>query len=232
MVEGETGTDAVRELLARFSADRDALLVALDQCRSQLTRLAGRLAMEQARVDEVEQLRAELARAMQLAQRASSEVEGVASRLESQPAADGAIESVMREVVAARTAGQRFLDQTRAHLEVRIDSLAAGFEAQLGSVRDGLWDRVAELQQALETSDRVLGGRTERLEGGMSSATERLAAVSSDLASLREDLLHARRAPGAVGRLVDEAVAWVAGLAVGTWAIGRYAAGVAVSRLG
>ena len=63
MIEAQSGTAAARELLARFSADRDALLVALDQCRSQLTRLAGRLAMEQARVDEVEQLRSELAKA-------------------------------------------------------------------------------------------------------------------------------------------------------------------------
>lgn len=230
MTQGETGMDAVRELLARFSADRDALLVALDQCRSQLTRLAGRLAMEQARVDEVEQLRAELAKAMRLAQRATGDVEAVVARLEAQSAQDGAIDTLMREVATARTAGQRFLDETRAHLEVRIDSLAAGFEAQLASVRDGLWDRVAELQQAVQSSDRVLGGRTERLEGGMASATERLASMASDLAGLREELLRARRAPGPVGWVCRELVAWVGGLAAGTWAIGRYAAGVAASR--
>jgi chromosome segregation ATPase len=230
MIDATTGPDAVRELLARFSADRDALLVALDQCRSQLTRLAGRLAMEQARVDEVEQLRAELAKAMQLAQRATSEVETVVSRLDGQPSSDSAIESVMREVVAARTSGQRFLDQTRAHLEVRIDSLAAGFEAQLGSVRDGLWDRVTELQQAVETSDRVLGGRTERLEGGMAVATDRLAGMTSELASLRQDLLREHAGQGPLGWLVHELVAWVGGLAAGGWAFGRYAAGVAADR--
>lgn len=229
MTEMETGTDAVRELLARFSADRDALLVALDQCRSQLTRLAGRLAMEQARVDEVEQLRTELAKAMRLAQQASGGVEAVVARLEAQSAED-AIDDVMREVVAARTAGQRFLDETRAHLEVRIDSLAAGFEAQLGSVRDGLWDRVTELQQLLESSGQRLGERTGRLEEAMASAMERLAAVASDVASLRADLLRQREALGPVGWLVRELVAWVGGIAAGTWAFGRYAAGVAVER--
>jgi chromosome segregation ATPase len=186
--------------------------------------------MEQARVDEVEQLRAELTKAMRLAQRATGDVETVMSRLEAQPSPDGAIETVMREVVAARTAGQRFLDETRAHLEVRIDSLAAGFEAQLASVRDGLWDRVAELQQAVQSSDRVLGGRTERLEGSMASAAERLAGMASELAGLRAELLRARRAPGPIGWVVQELVAWVGGLAAGTWAFGRYAAGLAVGR--
>lgn len=231
------GMDAVRELVGRVSADRDALLVALDQCRTQLTRLAGRLTMEQTRADEIEHLRAELAKAMQLAQRATSEVQAVATQLERQPSADAAVESARRELAAARSASQRVLDETRAHLEVRMDSLAAGFEAQLASVRDGLWDRVAELQETVQSSDQVLGDRSERLGQQMDRVTQRLddvtrrlATVTSELASLRGDLQRREHAPGPLGWVVHEVAAWVGGLSTLTWAIGRYAVGAALGR--
>jgi hypothetical protein len=224
------GMQGVRELLARFSADRDALLVALDQCRSQLTRLADRLAMGEPRADEVEHLRAELATATRLAQHATDEVETLVAQLGAQPSVDDAIEAVKREVVAARTAGQRFLDEVRAHLEVRMDSLAAGFEAKLSSVGDGLWDRVAELQQHVRATDRALGGRTAALEESVGSATEGLARVSAELASLREDLRRERERPGVLGWIGNEVVAWTGGLAAGAWVFGRYALVRLISR--
>jgi chromosome segregation ATPase len=230
MVDGGTSDVAVRELLARASADRDALLMALDQCRAQLTRLAGRLAMEQARVDDVEQLRAELAKAMRLAQRATTEVESVVKRIEKSPSSDAAVDGVMRELTAVRTSGQRVLDETRTLLEVRIDSLAAGLEAQLGTVRDGLWDRVAELQQAMQATDRGLGDRTQQLEAGLARATDRLASVATDLAAVREAMEHPRAASTPAAWLLGEVTAWVGGLTATLWALGRYAAGVAAGR--
>ena len=83
----------------------------------------------------------------------------------------------------------------------------------------------------MQQSERETGGRTARLEEGMATATARLAALANELVSLREDLTVRRRAPGPFGWLVNEIAAWVGTLAAGTWAFGRYAVGVATSRV-
>ena len=166
------------------------------------------------------------------------ELEALSARLQDSGSADMLRrefqEQMQTQLVEARGASQRSLDEARAHLEVRLDSLAAGFEAQIGSVRDGLWDRVAELQQRIQASEQTLGGRTASIEGAVTAARDQVATLRSELHSLtttlaRADALRSEQSTGLIGWVCHEVVAIVSGVAVATWSIGRYAVGAARS---
>jgi len=100
----------------------------------------------------------------------------------------GAVDALRATLGQLRDETLRRIEETEARLDVRLDSIVAGVEAETRAVRDGLWDRVSGAEQRLQAAETLLTGiRVEVLQTA-ARALEGVVAVQGEVDGFQQEL--------------------------------------------
>jgi len=146
-------------------------------------------------------------------------------------------------LVALRDEQQRVMAEAKVHVDVRVESIVAGVEAQVASMRDGLWDRLAEVQQRLKAQEVAWVERVGTLDGPVERMRLETMGLRAELAEMDTRLMQtietqetrlAQFSSGGVGALLSRAyqdvIAVVAGAVSLGVIIGRFATSAVLPR--
>jgi predicted nucleic acid-binding Zn-ribbon protein len=240
-IAGDAEREALATLIARFSADRDALAAGMQRTEAAVRELAARLddvaarAGEAVAAHELDPLRSELGRLEALAASLRdelAEVRGALAAPREEAASDGvaaaalmtaldevraelrdaqrvalasgeraalaqagdlerssrALEALRASLGPLRDDAFRRIEETEARLDVRLDSVVAGVEAETRAVRDALWDRVSGAEQRLQQAEAVLSGLRVEVLQTAAQALEGVVAGQGEIEELRTAL--------------------------------------------
>ena len=100
----------------------------------------------------------------------------------------GEVEALRTTLGQLRDEALRRIEATAARLDVRLDSVVAGVEAETRAVRDALWDRVSGAEQRLQAAEGSLASTRAELLQAAAQALEGVVAVQNDVDDVRHGL--------------------------------------------